>query len=230
MNSIAFRINLLKDRIQSSLSQSCRPENAVKILAVSKTRSTEEIKKAFAAGIQHFGENRLQEALIKQEILQEYPIIWHFIGRIQHNKVKKIAQQFHWVESIACEKIAQRFSDTVSKTATTLNVCLQVNIDNDPKKAGVPAHKVKDLASFVRDLPGIKLRGLMTVLEKHSNLQDDKNSYHKMKQLFDSLNQSQFNLDTLSMGMSGDFAVAIAEGATQIRIGKNLFGPFEEEI
>lgn len=226
MNSIGFRINLINQRLIRALTQANRPTNCVTLMAVSKTRSVKEVKMAYAEGIRCFGENQIQEALPKIEALKDYAIEWHFIGRLQSNKLKKICQNFHWVETLSCQRFAEKLNNLCAKYQKTINVCIQVNIDNDPNKAGIAIDEVTALAEFIDTLPHLELRGLMTVPKKHNTLAEDRASYHRLKTIYDHLNQQGYRLDTLSMGMSADFEAAIAEGSTVVRIGKNLFGPF----
>ena len=229
MNSIAFRINLLKQRLNRALQAANRSPNSVTLMAVSKTRSIEEIKIAYDQDLRCFGENQLQEALPKLEALKGYEIEWHFIGRLQSNKLKKISQHFDWVETLSNIAMAEKLNKHLITLNKSLNVCIQVNIDHDPKKAGVLVDDVAALASVIQTLPQLNLRGLMTVPERHNSLAEDHRSYHRLKELFDQLNQQGFTLDTLSMGMSADFEAAIAEGSTIVRVGKNLFGPFSDQ-
>lgn len=228
MNSIEFRIKILEEKIAETLQSSQRHDQSVQLVAVSKTRNSDEITKAHAAGISHFGENRLQEALPKLEALADLPITWHFIGRLQKNKVKKIVQHFTWIESVADIETAEKISRCAIAQTKSINICIQVNIDADPNKAGVGPEALEDLAAAIQTLPQLSLRGLMTVPEKHTTIEADRKSYRHLKQLFDVLNQKGYALDTLSMGMSGDYPVAIEEGSTRVRIGKNLFGPFDD--
>lgn len=229
MNSIAFRINLLNKRLNRALTLAERSPNSVSVMAVSKTRSVEEIKLAYASGLRCFGENQVQEALPKLTALNNYDITWHFIGRLQSNKLKKISQHFDWVETLSSLPLAEKLNKHLASQDKTLNVCIQVNIDNDPNKAGVIPGEVTTLANDIQNLPYLNLRGLMTVPEQHHSLAEDRNSYHRLKTIFDQLNQQGFGLDTLSMGMSADFEAAVAEGSTIVRLGKNLFGPFADQ-
>ena len=229
MNSIAFRLNLVKQRVTNALKTANRAQDKIDIVAASKARTTEEIKEAFHAGQRHFAENQLQEALPKIEVLSGYNIEWHFIGRIQNNKTRKIAQYFSWVHTISNEKVAQRLNDHHVQDTPPLNVCIQVNIDNDPNKAGVTPNECYALATFIEQLPKLNLRGLMTVPAKHAKLEDDGKSFRKLRALYDDLNERGLTLDTLSMGMSNDFEAAIAEGATLIRVGTNIFGPLDKQ-
>jgi pyridoxal phosphate enzyme (YggS family) len=226
MNSIDFRLNLIRKRMAAACIGSQRPPEQVTLLGVSKSRSLEEIRQAYAAGLRCFGENRWQEAQPKLEALADLNIEWHFIGRLQSNKTKHIAQHFSWVHSVVNEKIAERLNQHANHGAP-LNVCIQINIDDDPNKAGIEPAQAIELAAIIDALPNLTLRGLMTVPKKHQSLTQDQQSYQRMSVLFNELQQAGHKLDTLSMGMSRDFEAAISEGATLVRVGKNLFGPLE---
>ena len=181
------------------------------------------IQQAYEAGIRHFGENYLDEALAKRADLATPDLIWHFIGKIQSNKTKSIAQHFDWVHTIDRYKIAKRLSD--QRSGSKLNALIQVNIDADPAKGGVLKEEVASLVEQIDPLPNLSLRGLMTILDRTS---DPASSYQSMAQLFTETRaylNSTARWDTLSMGMSGDMAQAIGAGATQVRIGTALFGP-----
>ncbi len=225
--SISKRIKNIKQTINTALIAAARKPNSVKLLCVSKYASLEKIREAIAAGERCFAENYLQGALEKIDALQAENLEWHFIGRIQRNKTRKIAENFAWVHSIDNVPVAQRLN-AHREACKPLNVCIQVNIDLDPSKSGVMPQEVKKIATIIDQLPHLNLRGLMTVLQKHDKLEDDRQSYHRLKKLFLALQESGFKLDTLSMGMSNDFAVAIAEGATMVRIGSAIFNPQRE--
>ena len=222
MNSINFNINQLEQRINSALAKAQRSTEQIKLLCVSKMASIDAIEKAIIAGQHCFAENYLQTALPKIQALRRYDLEWHFIGRIQRNKTRKIAEQFTWVQSIDNAKIAKCLNKH-RQHQPPLNVCIQVNIDAAPDKAGVALDQIKPLATFIEQLPKLHLRGLMTIPTKHAKLGDDRKSYHRLKNIYQELQQSGFNLDTLSMGMSADLEAAIAEGATMIRIGRAIF-------
>lgn len=227
-NSIENRIIAIKRKINAALVAADRRPHSVKLLCVSKYASLEQIHQAIVAGERCFAENYLQDALAKIAALQTYDLEWHFIGRIQRNKTRKIAENFAWVHSIDNIPVAQRLN-AHRAACTPLNVCIQVNIDLDVNKGGVMPEKVKEMATIIDRLPHLNLRGLMTVPQKHAKLEDDRQSYHQLKKLFLALRESGFKLDTLSMGMSTDFTVAIAEGATIVRIGSAIFNPQREQ-
>ena len=223
MNSIASNLNTVKQRVDAVAKLENANTNSIKILAVSKTHNVDKIIEAFQAGQRCFGENQVQEAIEKIKYLKKYNIEWHFIGKIQSNKIRKLAPYFSWIHSIESEKVAKKLNDCRLPEFPILNVCIQVNIDNDPNKAGITPNNIAPLASAIKKLPRLKLRGLMTIPKKHDTLEEDRDSYRRLKSLFTALNEQGFELDTLSMGMSKDLEVAIPEGATILRIGKDIF-------
>lgn len=188
---------------------------------MSKRKPAELIRAAVAAGVTDFGENYLQEAIGKIERLPDLDATWHFIGAIQSNKTRPIAQHFHWVHTVASEKIARRLSEQCPPERM-LNVCLQVNVDRDPHKSGVMPEEVPPLLEGALSLPRLRLRGLMTVLQQDT---DPAAGYLQLAELWKELkNTGGPHWDSLSMGMSGDFPAAIAAGATHVRIGTAIFG------
>jgi pyridoxal phosphate enzyme (YggS family) len=197
----------------------------VTLVAVSKTQSSDTIRAAYAAGQKVFGENYLQEALEKQAELSDLPIEWHFIGPIQSNKTRSIAEHFSWVHGVDREKIARRLSDAcLELKRPPLNICLQVNLGDEASKSGVPPHELEALARSVSTLPGLKLRGLMAIPEPTAEEALQRQRFRELRHLKEQLEARGIPLDTLSMGMSGDFRAALQEGATIVRIGTALFG------
>jgi pyridoxal phosphate enzyme (YggS family) len=197
----------------------------VAVLAVSKGQSAAAIREAWAAGQAAFGESYLQEALEKQAQLQDLALEWHFIGPVQSNKTRPIAQHFHWVHGVTRLKIAERLSEARQEAGLPpLNVCLQVNLSGEASKAGVAPEEVAALAAAVATLPGLRLRGLMTLPEPTPDLDLQRQRFAALRQLQATLKERGHALDTLSMGMSQDFASAIAEGSTIVRIGTTIFG------
>lgn len=190
-------------------------------MAVSKTRAAPDIREAVAAGIEHIGENYLQEALSKMAELQDLPLVWHFIGPIQSNKTRAIAEHFDWVHSVDRLKIAQRLSAQRPDQLPPLNICLQVNISGEASKSGVTLAELPELASAVAALPGLRLRGLMAIPAPAS---DSAARRVPLRALREAMAALELPLDTLSMGMSDDLDEAIAEGSTLVRIGTALFG------
>lgn len=199
-----------------------RPSKSVKILAASKSQSIEKIMEAYQAGQRIFGENYLQEALAKMAALSDKSIEWHFIGPIQSNKTRKIAENFAWVQSVDNTKIAKRLNDQRPAHLPPLNICIEVNVSAEKSKSGVCINEVRSLIAYCQNLPRLVLRGLMTIPAPSEQFENQCHEFHKLSSLWTPLNVDKF--DTLSMGMSDDFEAAIAEGSTMIRIGTALFG------
>ena len=207
-------------------------ENSVKILAVSKKQSLEKIKAALDCGQIDFGENYLQDALPKIRALSNSNIIWHFIGRVQSNKTKHLAKYFAWVQSIDNIEIAELLNKFRPEDLPPLNVCIQINPTHDKNKAGIAEKEMLNLAEKILLLPRLKLRGLMTIPEEFPDFASQYNIFLEVSRLFSTLkaeltkipHAQNLELDTLSMGMSGDFAAAIKAGSTMIRIGTAIFG------
>ncbi|WP_040259555.1 YggS family pyridoxal phosphate-dependent enzyme [Pseudomonas massiliensis] len=221
MSTIADNLSSVSARIRSATLAAGRPENAVNLLAVSKTKPADAIREAHAAGQRHFGENYLQEALAKQIELTGLELTWHFIGPIQSNKTRAIAEHFAWVHSVDRLKIAQRLAEQRPAELPPLNICLQVNISGEASKAGCDPAELPALATAVAALPNLRLRGLMAIPEPCADPQRQQAVFAQVKTLRDSLG---LDLDTLSMGMSDDLEAAVAQGATWVRIGTALFG------
>ena len=201
-----------------------RPKNSVSLLAVSKKKRPEEILKAASLGISHFGENYFQEAIKKIERLRELNLKWHFIGSIQSNKTREIAQNFDWIQSLDREKIAVKLNEYRGNTLSALNVCVQVNLSGEETKSGVPINQAPDLCELVEELPNLKLRGLMAIPSPQPDFQLQRIKFRELSRKFDDLKTNHPNIDILSMGMSNDFEAAIAEGSTMVRLGTALFG------
>ncbi|MDM1708532.1 YggS family pyridoxal phosphate-dependent enzyme [Thiopseudomonas alkaliphila] len=200
-----------------------RPEP--QLLAVSKHHSTQAIAELYHLGQRAFAESYLQEALLKQQALSDLPIEWHFIGPIQSNKAKQIAQHFSWVHSVDRLKVAQRLSEACVASGRTLNICLQVNISREPSKSGCLPEELPALASAVQALPQLQLRGLMAIPQPTEEVAEQRANFAKVAALQVQLSQLLLRpLDTLSMGMSNDLEAAVAEGASYVRIGTALFG------
>ena len=215
----------MRSEIEKACAESNRSENEVCLLAVSKTRSVEEINELAHLGQRAFGENYLQEALDKISALEPLNLEWHFIGPIQSNKTKPIAEQFSWVHSVDRFKIAQRLSAQRPQFAEDLNICLQVNISCEESKSGYLPNEALELAKQIAELPKITLRGLMAIPEATDDVELQKERFRQVRTLFEEIKLETPTLDTLSMGMSGDLDAAIGEGATIVRIGTALFGP-----
>lgn len=198
-------------------------KQAVQLLAVSKTKPIEMIKELAELGQKSFGENYLQEALAKIDILPE--LDWHFIGTIQSNKTKLISENFSWVHSVDRLKIAQRLNDQRPDNLPPLNILLAVNIDNEATKSGFLAEETLYNAKLINELPKLKLRGLMAIPKKRTGLENQRQPFKKLRELLEKINaETEAKLDTLSIGMSDDLEAAILEGATIVRIGRELFG------
>lgn len=221
MSTIAENIAKVGARIREAAQASQRNLADIGLLAVSKTKPAAAIREAHAAGLRDFGENYLQEAVEKQAELSDLPLIWHFIGPIQSNKTRPIAEHFDWVHSVDRLKIAQRLSEQRPAHLPPLNICLQVNVSAEDSKSGCSPDALPELANAVAALPNLRLRGLMAIPEPTDDGAAQHAAFARLRQLRDDL---ALNLDTLSMGMSHDLEAAIAEGATWVRIGTALFG------
>jgi pyridoxal phosphate enzyme (YggS family) len=225
MSTIADNIALVQTRIHAAALAAQRDENSVHLLAVSKTKPAEALREAYAAGIRDFGENYLQEALGKQLELADLPLSWHFIGPIQSNKTRAIAENFAWVHSVDRLKIAQRLSEQRPAELPPLNICIQVNVSGEASKSGCTPSDLPALASAISALPRLKLRGLMAIPEPTEDRAAQDAAFAAVRDLNKTLQASlNLPLDTLSMGMSHDLESAIAMGATWVRIGTALFG------
>lgn len=207
-----------------------RPPRSVRLLGATKDQPLERVKGAIAAGQRVFGENYVQEALIKMTALADEKLEWHFIGAIQSNKTKKIAEHFDWVQTVSSEHVAKRLSEQRPLHLPPLNICIEVNISHEATKSGIDSTQLLSLATFCSTLPQVKLRGLMAVPIHKNSLNEQRMEFNKLRVLFDALNEKGFNLDTLSMGMSNDMEAAIAEGSTMIRIGTAFFGQREKNL
>jgi len=228
MSVIAHNLQAVQSRIAQAARAVSREPHEVSLLAVSKTFGTEDVAAAVAAGQRAFGENYLQEALDKmaalRALLPEADIAWHFIGPIQSNKTRPIAEHFDWVHSVEREKIAQRLSDQRPAGMAPLNVCVQVNVSNEASKSGAPIAEVAAIARAVAAMPRLRLRGLMAIPEPTDDIAQQRAAFRQLHRLFDDLRDEGLPLDTLSMGMSGDLEAAVAEGATIVRVGTAIFG------
>lgn len=221
----AENIASVRRRIAEAAARHGRDVDSVTLLAVSKGQPVEAIRAAAGAGIEHFGESYLQEGLGKIEACRDLPITWHFIGQVQANKTRPIAENFAWVHSVDRLRIAERLSKQRPYHAPPLNVCLQVNIAGETTKGGAEPSEVPALAEAIAKLPQLRLRGLMCIPPEEQDPERQRHWFAELRRLQEALNANGAGLDTLSMGMSGDFEAAIAEGATIVRIGTALFGP-----
>ncbi|EZI28482.1 MULTISPECIES: YggS family pyridoxal phosphate-dependent enzyme [Pseudomonas] len=221
MSTIADNIGQVSQRIRAAADAVQRDANSIHLLAVSKTKPAQALREAYAAGLRDFGENYLQEALGKQAELADLPLSWHFIGPIQSNKTRAIAENFAWVHSVDRLKIAQRLSEQRPADLPPLNICIQVNVSGEASKSGCTPADLPALARAISALPRLKLRGLMAIPEPTEDRTEQDAAFAAVRDLQASLN---LPLDTLSMGMSHDLESAIAQGATWVRIGTALFG------
>jgi len=220
----AARLHAVQARIAHAAAAAGRTPAAVRLLAVSKTFDAVALRAMAVCGQREFGENYLQEALEKQALLRELPLIWHFIGPIQSNKTRAIAENFSWVHSVDRLKIAERLSAQRPPGLPPLQVCIEVNVSGEASKGGVAPTELPALADAVSKLSRLRLRGLMAIPAPTPDLGAQRAAFRQVRELFDDLNARGHALDTLSMGMSADLEAAIEEGATIVRIGTALFG------
>ena len=225
MSSINARLQQIHERMRQAAEQAHRNADDISLLAVSKTRPASDIQQAFDAGQRLFGENYLQEALPKIEALKSISAEWHFIGRIQSNKTRPIAENFDWVHSIDNVKHAQRLNDQRPDNLPPLNICLQVNVDSEQTKGGFAPSELAETIRQIKDMPRINLRGLMVIPAPEDDLEAQRKPFRQLRLLRDQHATEQHPLETLSMGMSDDLEAAIMEGATIVRIGTAIFGP-----
>lgn len=217
------------EAIQTRIAEACRAAgrsvDSVTLLAVSKGQSTAAIAAAARVGLENFGENFVQESLPKIGALAGNELTWHFIGRLQANKTRSVAEHFAWVHSVDRFKVAERLAAQRPSHAPPLNLCLQLHLGDEDTKGGVAATELSRLAKEVRALPELRLRGIMCMPPAEEDARRQRDWFRQARQVFDDLNERGLGLDTLSMGTSTDFEAAIAEGATMVRIGTALFGP-----
>jgi PLP dependent protein len=222
--NLTLHVNHVRSRIRSAAIAAGRDPESVTLVAVTKGKSAESVRLAATAGVTDFGENYLQEAQAKMDQLADLKLIWHFIGGIQSNKTRIIAERFDWVQSVDRLSVARRLSEQRPFHAPPLNVCIQVALVPEPSKGGVVPADLPELATAVAGLPRLKLRGLMCVPPPQPDAAAERAVFARLRAALNDLNAGGLKLDTLSMGMSGDFESAIAEGATLVRIGTALFG------
>jgi pyridoxal phosphate enzyme (YggS family) len=224
MTMIADNLHQVRTRIATACNTHGRAPETVALLAVSKTFGAEAVREAHSAGQSAFGENYIQEAVDKMAALAELPLEWHCIGPIQSNKTRLVAEHFDWAHTVDRLKIAQRLNEQRPAGMAPLNVCIQVNIDGGPTKAGVAPQEALELAHAVAQMPNLRLRGIMTIPEPAPDFVAACTVHTRAKALFDALNAAGLRLDTLSMGMTGDMEAAIAAGSTMVRVGTAIFG------
>ena len=225
MKTSTERLKNVLQRINQACVSAGRQPDEVSLLAVSKKHSAKKVFDLNKLGVFSFGENQLQEALRKQSELRDLGLDWHFVGTVQSNKTRAIAENFQWVQSIDRQKTLKRLSLQRPEELDSINVCLQVNIDREPQKAGASPEEILQLADYADSLASVRLRGLMALPRYTTDPAEQHESFRKVKDLFEKLKSAGHDLDTLSMGMSGDLEVAISEGSTMVRIGTDLFGP-----
>jgi len=222
MNEIAQNLAQVWHRLREAERLAGRPEGSTGLIAVSKTWPATVLAEAYRLGLRDFGENYLQEALPKQDELKGLEIIWHFIGPIQSNKTRHLAERFDWVHSVDRLKIAERLSGQRPVDLPPINLCIQVNVSNEPSKAGVRLDELRGLAESIILLPRVKLRGLMTIPAPSDDFNEQREAFRTLRKAFEVLRLG--GLDTLSMGMSDDLEAAVMEGATLVRVGTAIFG------
>lgn len=224
MTDICDNIRIVKDRIHTAARRFGRPPQSVSLLAVSKTWPEQAVREAWRCGQRAFGENYVNELIDKARLLAELNIEWHFIGHLQSNKSRAVAETAAWVHGIDRYSIAQRLSRQRGADRVPLQVCLQVNLSAEPSKSGVQPDQALPLLHMVRDLPNLQVRGLMSIPEPATDFAAQRAAFARLRELFDNANREGLHLDTLSMGMSGDLEAAVAEGATIVRVGTAIFG------
>ena len=224
MIGVTENLRKIRDLLHFAAIEANRDPAEVRLLAVSKKQSLEKIREAYAAGQRDFGENFVQEGVEKIEAMTKDDLTWHFIGHLQSNKTRVVAEYFDWVHTIDKFKTARRLSDQRPDDLPPLNVCLQVNVDDEESKSGVTPEALPELAAACRDLPNIRLRGLMCLPAIRENLDEQRIPFAVLRKLAEKLRTGGVDTDTLSMGMTADFRAAILEGATIVRIGTALFG------
>jgi pyridoxal phosphate enzyme (YggS family) len=223
-DALIDRWSQTRTRISSAAVRYGRAPDSVQLLAISKGQPATAVRRIAQAGQTEFGENYVQEALAKIGLLADLELTWHFTGQIQGNKTRPIAEHFHWVHTVDRERIARRLSEQRPQHAPLLNVCLQVRLEDEPGKGGVEPGELDSLAARVRELPRLRLRGLMCIPPHRDEFDDQLELFARMRAALADLNARGHDLDTLSMGMSGDLEAAIAAGATLVRVGTAIFG------
>ncbi|MFT5657543.1 MAG: pyridoxal phosphate enzyme (YggS family) [Gammaproteobacteria bacterium] len=224
MQNIENNLNLTRQQIEQAAQRYHRDSADICLLAVSKRMPVEDIREAYRCGQRNFGENYLQEAQQKILAVADLEICWHFIGAIQSNKTRVIAENFDWVHCVDRLKIAQRLSEQRPASLPPLNICIQVNVDLEASKAGIPLEQVAELAQQISQLANIRLRGLMAIPAPSDSVESQRQPLAKLRLALAQLQHSGLDCDTLSTGMSHDMEAAIAEGSTLVRIGTAIFG------
>ena len=225
MQDVAAALQAVHTRVRAAEERFGRVPGSVALLAVSKTRPPEDLRAAFVEGQRAFGENYVSEALGKMASLGDLAIEWHFIGPVQSNKTRPIAERFAWVHSVDREKVARRLAEHRPMGLPPLQVCVEVNVSGEESKSGVAPGELPALARTVAALPRLRLRGLMAVPAPEEDFELQRRAFRRLRELFEGLRGEGLALDTLSMGMSGDLEAAVAEGSTLVRVGTAIFGP-----
>ena len=224
MTTISANLQAVIARIEAAARQFGRNPDDISLLAVSKTWPAADVHEAALAGQKSFGENYVQEGADKATTLAALNLDWHFIGPLQSNKTRRVAETFDWVHSVDRLKIAERLSEQRPSNLPKLQICLQVNVSGEESKSGVALHEVPALALDLAALPGLQLRGLMAIPEPLSDFSAQREPFRQLREIYENLKKNGLALDTLSMGMTHDLEAAIAEGATIVRVGTAIFG------
>ena len=224
MTTISANLQAVRARIEAAACKFGRNPDDISLLAVSKTWPVADVRQAIAAGQREFGENYVQEGVDKATELVAAGLIWHFIGPLQSNKTRRVAETFDWVHSIDRLKIAERLSEQRLETLPPLQICLQINISGEETKSGLGLSELPELAAQVSRLPRLRLRGLMAIPAPLDDFEAQRDSFQRVRRVYEQLQHEGFALDTLSMGMTHDLEAAIAEGATMVRVGTAIFG------
>jgi pyridoxal phosphate enzyme (YggS family) len=224
VSNVRDRLAETRNRIASVAMRYGREPDSVRLIAVSKTQSADAVRAAAAFGQMDFGENYLQEALPKLAALADLPLTWHFIGQLQGNKTRAVAENFHWVHTLDRERIAVRLNEQRHAHSPPLNVCIQVRLEDEPGKGGISKTEVLALARTVLELPRLRLRGLMCIPPQREGFEAQRQLFAELADCARALREQGMPIDTLSMGMSGDLEAAVAAGATCVRIGTAIFG------
>ncbi len=225
MTDVTVTLCMIHDLIAATARQNGRDPAEIRLIAVSKTRPASSVEDALAAGHRDFGENYLQEAIPKIQVLSETQAIWHFIGRVQSNKTRHIATHFDWVQTVDRLRIAQRLNSHRDPDQVPMDVCIQVRLSDDAKRPGTPEDQIPELAEAIEQLPHLRLRGLMCMPPLETDLDELRRHFDHVRMLYDALRSAGHSIDTLSMGTSGDMTAAIAAGSTMVRVGTAIFGP-----
>ncbi len=224
MTTISANLQAVIARIEAAARRFGRHPDGISLLAVSKTWPASEVREAAFSGQRLFGENYVQEGVTKVKLLESLGLEWHFIGPLQSNKSRPVAEAFDWVHSVDRLKIAERLSEQRPDNRPALQVCIQVNVSGEQTKSGVSLDEAAALAHRVAELPKLRLRGLMAIPEPVEDFDAQRIAFRRLREAFEQLNKEGLSLDTLSMGMSHDLEAAIAEGATMVRVGTAIFG------